>query len=53
MGTHKKTKAVVEITSFKLFPTGRGLWTSTGKYKVNKIHTIRLEILNRAATRKI
>jgi hypothetical protein len=49
---HKK-KVMDEITSMNLFPTGRSLWTSMGKYTVNKIHTIRLQILNRAATRKI
>jgi hypothetical protein len=38
---------------FKIFPTGRSLWTNTGKYTKNKIHTIRLQILNRAVTREI
>jgi len=51
----KKTKFMDEKTLrvFKIFPTGRSLWTSIEKYKENKIHTIRLQILNRAATREI
>jgi hypothetical protein len=36
----------------KLFPTGRSLWTSAGKHTVNKINTIRLQILNRATRRE-
>jgi len=42
-----------EITSINLFPTSRSLWTSIGKCTVNKIHIIRLQILNRAAKREI
>jgi len=49
----KKNKVMDEITSINLFPTGRSLWTSIGKYTVNKVYTIWLQILNRATTREI